>query len=179
MDESRNQELSGGQALTRMPVMDASRGIAKGAAAGQTGYLAWPRCRSGPMGRSASRHRSSGTAGRASTPKGRRGSAPERQSRCTDGGSSCLFFATRESHESRHCPVPSRRMRSSRRLWHHKLMSFGPHCQHRAGSSTHHTLRNASDNNVCQASSTVCGKYDQVDILLAGVADDLHLRRPL
>src|ERR1700733_96472 len=65
------------------------------------------------------------------------------------------------------------------RSWHHELMSFRPHGQHGTRSGAHHRLGNAAHDDMRQAGSTVCGEYDQVDVMRAGVADYLHFRRSL
>jgi hypothetical protein len=62
---------------------------------------------------------------------------------------------------------------------HHKLMSIGPHGQHRAWSSPHYTFGNAAHNHMGQAGSSVRGEYDQVDVVLAGVSNYLDFRRSL
>jgi RNA polymerase sigma factor (sigma-70 family) len=62
---------------------------------------------------------------------------------------------------------------------HHELMSLGAHGQHGTRSGTHHGLGNAPHEDMAQASPTMCGEYDQVDVLLARVLDDLHFRRSL
>src|SRR5262249_39542165 len=64
-------------------------------------------------------------------------------------------------------------------LGHHELMSFGAHGQDGAGGGANHALGNTADEDVSQARATVRSEYDQVDLMRAGVADDLHLGRPL
>src|ERR1022692_4545695 len=49
--------------------------------------------------------------------------------------------------------------------WHHELVSFGPHGQYRARSGSHDGLGDAAHDDVGQTSPTVCGQYDQVDVM--------------
>ena len=59
------------------------------------------------------------------------------------------------------------------------MVSFGSHGQHGTRSGAHDTLGNAPHENVGQTSSSVRGEYDQVDIVLAGILNDLHFWRSL
>src|ERR1022692_2754029 len=62
---------------------------------------------------------------------------------------------------------------------HHELMSFGPHGQHGTTSGAHDALGNAAHKHMSKTRSSVRGEYDQVDIMLAGVGDDLGFWRSL
>ena len=62
---------------------------------------------------------------------------------------------------------------------HDELMSFGAHGQHRTGSGADHTFGNAANEYMSQASPTVRGEYDQINFMLAGVADNFLFRRSL
>src|SRR5512139_704880 len=64
-------------------------------------------------------------------------------------------------------------------LRHHELMSFRPDSQDGARSLAHHPLRHAPQEHLGQCAAAVRSQYDQVDLVLLGVADYFHKRNAI
>src|ERR1043166_7140049 len=58
-------------------------------------------------------------------------------------------------------------------------MAFWSHGQYGARSGAHHRLSNAANEDMGQSSSSMRRDYDQINVALAGILDDLRFWRSL